>query len=766
MSCTKRMARKSELFSLLLSLSSSSSLLHSSNLTMGKSNHRPNEPRDLESKTAEGYYPSSDDEDTKTAATRRVRDRQRTFRKKDDAETTRSNTPALPRWDVIEKARPTTDVSKSSGFTLSSAKKGDVGRKDNPYARAVPQQRTRHHDLSPEAATHATQSTKRAFSHIVCSISENLARETCVSTLDASRPTTLQITKQGNGQTYAETLALLKIIGPHEVLLNEGRKNSLLAGKVLGLFGLNKETLNAQNVPFGERRKKKDKQKEDDTYATSPQEQTVVKFLPRSYFDQTKGADTLRKLSRPDTYNATLVEEYILLSSSCAVLQYAQLCLGAGLSRHSLALDVNAGGSNRMIMDRSTMANLEILVNAKTGKTAHSLVGSIDCTKTSVGGKLLRTNLMAPPTRLDTIHARLDLVDAFLDDEEFFYVVMEHLEDLPDVDKMLSCVALVPRGKSNDGALFGNKEGRGVTSRVASRGISALVCIKSTLNAIPSFAHVLEVQLKELSEREGTATGTRGAGAQNDVPAISTEHKRPNSSHDDESATVVDSEKSDAADSLSAGDMTTDKNDATRTKCSSLDIGLGTSASSTNSKRSSAKQTRHQLLHAILLAMKQPALTRVLNAVTDIFTESTAYSKNSHAMRHQECFALKPNTNGMMDILRKAFLANVDDIYRLADEYAETYDISVQVKETSSRGYYLSVSADIGLDLPQIFIQPVKNGRFIHCTTEEVRLLILVDSKRERIELNMHVNILNNALGVQSEFKGPGERSRSSTDDT
>ena len=92
-------------------------------------------------------------------------------------------------------------------------------------------------------------------------------------------------------------------------------------------------------------------------------------------------------------------------------------------------------------------------------------------------------------------------------------------------------------------------------------------------------------------------------------------------------------------------------------------------------------------------------------------------------MRHQECFALKPNTDGMMDVLRKAFLANVDDIYRLADEYAEAYDITVSVKETTARGYYLSVSADLGLDLPQIFIQPVKNGRFIHCTTEEVRVV-------------------------------------------
>ena len=118
--------------------------------------------------------------------------------------------------------------------------------------------------------------------------------------------------------------------------------------------------------------------------------------------------------------------------------------------------------------------------------------------------------------------------------------------------------------------------------------------------------------------------------------------------------------------------------------------------------------------------MRQPALVEVLSAVADVFTESTTYSRNSHAMRHQECFALKPNTDGMMDVLRKAFLANVDDIYRLADEYAETHDMTVAVKETTGRGYFLSVPAE-EVDLPAVFIQPVKSGRYIHCTTEEVR---------------------------------------------
>jgi DNA mismatch repair ATPase MutS len=71
------------------------------------------------------------------------------------------------------------------------------------------------------------------------------------------------------------------------------------------------------------------------------------------------------------------------------------------------------------------------------GRTQHSLIGTMDyTTKTSVGGRLLRTTLIAPPAQLDsTINARLDLVDTFLQDEEaLFYVVLHHLQALPAID--------------------------------------------------------------------------------------------------------------------------------------------------------------------------------------------------------------------------------------------------------------------------------------------------------------------------------------------
>ena len=87
----------------------------------------------------------------------------------------------------------------------------------------------------------------------------------------------------------------------------------------------------------------------------------------------------------------------------------------------------------------------------------------------------------------------------------------------------------------------------------------------------------------------------------------------------------------------------------------SLLIGLGVGISSSSSSSSTSSRTNnHQLLRAIIFALSQPELRIVRDAIDEAFTESTTYTKNANAMKHQECFALKSSDgNGMMDILRK-----------------------------------------------------------------------------------------------------------------
>ena len=258
---------------------------------------------------------------------------------------------------------------------------------------------------------------------------------------------------------------------------------------------------------------------------------------------------------------------------------------------------------------------------------------------------------MAPPTRLDTINARLDLVDSFLEDEQFFYEVMDQLVSLPDVEKMLAHMALVPKqrgGRNGAGAGFAGGK-RQVTARLASKGISALVCIKSALSVIPNFARVIEIQLKTLMKRDRKKS-------KNDGENSNRSGKQPTGStndddSDDDSGSESSSSFSSDSDDDTLGNIVDDEE--SDTNISSLLLGLGSGprkqmhCAGSNSKNGNHSH-KYQLLRSILFVMKNPMLKEILDAVMDIFTESTTYSKNSHAMRHQECFALKPNTDGMM----------------------------------------------------------------------------------------------------------------------
>ena len=83
---------------------------------------------------------------------------------------------------------------------------------------------------------------------------------------------------------------------------------------------------------------------------------------------------------------------------------------------------------------------------------------------------------MAPPTQLSTIDARLDLVDELLGDEDFFYALFDHLASLPELDKMLAYMELVPKLSSSASTCRGGKKSPHdrnwvVTPGMASRGI-------------------------------------------------------------------------------------------------------------------------------------------------------------------------------------------------------------------------------------------------------------------------------------------------------
>jgi DNA mismatch repair protein MSH4 len=69
------------------------------------------------------------------------------------------------------------------------------------------------------------------------------------------------------------------------------------------------------------------------------------------------------------------------------------------------------------------------------------------------------------------------------------------------------------------------------------------------------------------------------------------------------------------------------------------------------------------LLAAIAQNLRDPELSKIEALIMGMITESTSYQKSAHAMRHQECFALKNGIHGLLDVARKTFLQTVEDIY-------------------------------------------------------------------------------------------------------
>jgi len=71
------------------------------------------------------------------------------------------------------------------------------------------------------------------------------------------------------------------------------------------------------------------------------------------------------------------------------------------------------------------------------------------------------------------------------------------------------------------------------------------------------------------------------------------------------------------------------------------------------------------LLSALCENMKSNTFEDIQRIIDDTIAESVNYSKSSHEMRHQECFALKSGLNGPLDVARKSFLQTVEDIYEV-----------------------------------------------------------------------------------------------------
>eukprot|EP01053_Blabericola_migrator_P000117 Blabericola_migrator_1__116@NODE_102_length_14292_cov_312_776380_g90_i0_p1_GENE_NODE_102_length_14292_cov_312_776380_g90_i0NODE_102_length_14292_cov_312_776380_g90_i0_p1_ORF_typecomplete_len1283_score247_16MutS_V/PF00488_21/4_4e64MutS_III/PF05192_18/5_2e45MutS_I/PF01624_20/1_7e26MutS_I/PF01624_20/2_1e03MutS_II/PF05188_17/0_001MutS_II/PF05188_17/5e03MutS_IV/PF05190_18/0_088ATPase_2/PF01637_18/0_52AAA_16/PF13191_6/2_6e03AAA_16/PF13191_6/0_93_NODE_102_length_14292_cov_312_776380_g90_i0143862 len=103
-----------------------------------------------------------------------------------------------------------------------------------------------------------------------------------------------------------------------------------------------------------------------------------------------------------------------------------------------LAADEDA--KQHLCLDAAAMRALEILVS-NSGKVEDTLFHHINQCQTAFGARLLRKWLVAPLLSVDKINGRLDAVEWLLDNGDLLRDLREHLDKLPDLERLASRVS-------------------------------------------------------------------------------------------------------------------------------------------------------------------------------------------------------------------------------------------------------------------------------------------------------------------------------------
>lgn len=98
--------------------------------------------------------------------------------------------------------------------------------------------------------------------------------------------------------------------------------------------------------------------------------------------------------------------------------------------------------SDHMILDATTIKNLELIRNLRDGGLKDSILDVIDFTVTSMGGRLLKSWLLHPLLDCSQIKERLDTVDELLSQTIERHELRENLKEIFDLERLTGKISL------------------------------------------------------------------------------------------------------------------------------------------------------------------------------------------------------------------------------------------------------------------------------------------------------------------------------------
>ncbi|WJZ82475.1 hypothetical protein VitviT2T_002233 [Vitis vinifera] len=111
--------------------------------------------------------------------------------------------------------------------------------------------------------------------------------------------------------------------------------------------------------------------------------------------------------------------------------------------------------------------------------------------------------------------------------------------------------------------------------------------------------------------------------------------------------------------------------------------------------------------------------------IGEVIDEDVLHARVPFVARTQQCFAVKAGIDGLLDIARRSFCDTSEAIHNLANKYREDFKLpNLKLPFNNRQGFYFSIpQKDIQGKLPSKFIQVLRHGNNIHCSTLELASL-------------------------------------------
>ncbi len=162
---------------------------------------------------------------------------------------------------------------------------------------------------------------------------------------------------------------------------------------------------------------------------------------PAAWYQQANATEALcRHFHLNDLSPLGLSEEYRAAACAAGALMRYLADTQKNALQHITELRIYQG-SETMLLDRNTRRNLELTESIRGRTRKGSLLALLDRTATAMGGRLLRTWIEQPLVNPERITRRLDAVEEFAGQHVLTMTLLEELQGVYDVERLLSKVA-------------------------------------------------------------------------------------------------------------------------------------------------------------------------------------------------------------------------------------------------------------------------------------------------------------------------------------